>query len=87
MEKIYKNCQSCGMPINKDPEKGGTNADGSKSGMYCSYCYTDGGIYTTRNFCPQMKEFCTQKMVEMKIPRFLAKFYAMGIPRLERWRN
>lgn len=45
MEKIYKNCQSCGMPINKDPEKGGTNADGSKSGMYCSYCYTN-GVFT-----------------------------------------
>ena len=87
MEKIYKNCQSCGMPINKDPEKGGTNADGSKSGMYCSYCYTNGVFTQPEISVLQMKEFCTQKMVEMKIPRFLAKFYAMGIPRLERWRN
>ena len=29
--KNYKNCQSCGMPMSKDPEKGGTNADLSKS--------------------------------------------------------
>lgn len=34
-----------------------------------------------------MKEFCTQKMVEMKIPRLLAKFRAMHVPRLERWKN
>ena len=40
--KTYKNCQSCGMPIEKDPEKGGTNLDNSKNTMYCSYCYKDG---------------------------------------------
>lgn len=27
----YKNCQSCGMPLRKDP--GGTNADGTKHAM------------------------------------------------------
>ena len=31
MEKFDKFCQSCGMPIEQDPEKGGTNQDGSKS--------------------------------------------------------
>ena len=40
--KNYKNCQSCGMPMSKDPEKGGTEKEGSKSLMYCSYCYTNG---------------------------------------------
>ena len=29
--KNYKNCQSCGMPMSKDPEKGGTEKDGSKN--------------------------------------------------------
>lgn len=49
---------------------------------------TQTGVFTQPEISVlQMKEFCTQKMVEMKIPRFLAKFYAMGIPRLERWRN
>lgn len=33
MEKKYKNCQSCGMPMKKDPQSGGTHADGSKSGI------------------------------------------------------
>ena len=26
MEKVYKNCQSCGMPLKKDEKGGGTNA-------------------------------------------------------------
>jgi len=28
MEKVYKNCQSCGMPLKRDEQGGGTNADG-----------------------------------------------------------
>ncbi|MEZ5145910.1 MAG: zinc ribbon domain-containing protein [Bacteroidales bacterium] len=31
MEKTYKNCQSCGMPLKRDEKGGGTNADGSKT--------------------------------------------------------
>jgi len=31
MEKPFKFCQSCGMPLKKDELGGGTNADGSKS--------------------------------------------------------
>ncbi len=42
MEKSYKNCQSCSMPMKKDPKGGGTNADGSLSKMYSSYCWEKG---------------------------------------------
>lgn len=38
----YKNCQSCGMPLKRDEQGGGTEADGSKSAMYCSHCYQNG---------------------------------------------
>ena len=31
MENNVKICQSCGMPLDKDPNKGGTNSDGSKN--------------------------------------------------------
>ena len=34
MEPAHRNCQSCGMPLKKDPEGGGTQADGSKSRPY-----------------------------------------------------
>lgn len=36
MAKVYKNCQSCGMPLKKSPNDGGTNKDGTISTMYCS---------------------------------------------------
>lgn len=42
MEQIYKNCQSCGMPLKKSPNGGGTNADGAISKVYCAYCYENG---------------------------------------------
>ena len=44
MGKFDKFCQSCGMPMDKDPGNGGTNADGSKSIKYCSYCYESGAF-------------------------------------------
>ena len=86
MEKACKNCQSCGMPMKQDPEKGGTNADGSKSLMFCSYCYQN-GAFTQPDFTAEdMKAFCKGKMKEMGFPGFLAGFFASGIPRLERWK-
>lgn len=30
MEKQFKNCQSCGMPLARDEHGGGTEADGIK---------------------------------------------------------
>ena len=36
-------CQSCSMPIGGDMSvHKGTNADGSTSEEYCTYCYKDG---------------------------------------------
>jgi len=34
-------CQSCGMPLNTQEEKG-TGKDGSASEEYCVHCYKDG---------------------------------------------
>ena len=42
MEKAYKNCQSCGMPLKRDEKGGGTHKDGTKCCKYCSYCLVDG---------------------------------------------
>ncbi|ABN57153.1 MULTISPECIES: zinc ribbon domain-containing protein [Methanoculleus] len=36
-------CESCGMPLLRD-EDAGTEADGSRSTRYCTYCYRDGGL-------------------------------------------
>ncbi len=37
MDKEFKNCQSCGMPLKRDEKGGGTNADKSISKKYCSF--------------------------------------------------
>lgn len=85
-EKNYKSCQSCGMPMKKDPQGGGTNADGTKSGRYCSYCYQGGQFTSPEIDTPEkMQVFCKGKLKEMGIPGFLAGFLTKGIPKLERW--
>ena len=86
MEKAYKNCQSCGMPMKRDEQGGGTNADGSKSLMYCSHCYQNGAFTAPDITLPQMQERVKAKMKEMGIPGFLAGFFARGVPKLERWK-
>jgi len=84
---MNKFCQSCGMPMKKDPDQGGTNADGSKSLKYCSYCYQSGN-FTQPNFTVrQMQDFCIDKMKEMGMPRFLAWIFTRSIPKLERWQT
>ena len=81
-----KMCQSCGMPLSKDPVGGGTNADGTKSAMYCSYCYQKGSF--TRNCTVQeMQGFCKGKLKEMGFPGFMAWFMTSNLPRLERWKK
>lgn len=75
------------MPLKKDPEHGGTNTDGSKSTMYCSYCYSKGQFKNPDWTAPQMQEFVKNKMKEMGFPGFLASLYSKGIPKLERWKT
>ena len=75
------------MPISKDPEKGGTNADGTKNLMYCSYCYHNGAFRQPDITVDEMVVFVKEKMKEMGFPGFLAGFFTKGIPKLERWKN
>lgn len=87
MPSIYKNCQSCGMPLKRDEKLGGTNADGSKSMMYCSRCY-ENGKFTLPDFTvDQMQTLVKGKLKEMGIPGFVAGFFTKGIPKLERWKT
>jgi hypothetical protein len=87
MDKIYKFCQSCSMPLKKDEKGGGTNADGTKSLRYCSHCYQE-GKFTRPDFTAlEMQKLVKGKMKEMGIPGFLTGFFTYGIPKLERWRS
>ncbi len=80
-----KNCQSCGMPLKRDPRGGGTNADGSKSATCCSHCY-DGGRFTTPEMTvEQMQDLVKGKLKEMGFPGFVAGLFTKRIPKLQRW--
>lgn len=87
MEKKYKMCQSCSMPLNKDPKGGGTDADGSISNKYCSLCYVEGKFVNPDWTAQQMKTFVRDILVEKGTPKFFASLMSMGIPRLERWKK
>lgn len=87
MEKSYKNCQSCGMPMKRDEQGGGTNADGSKSTMYCSKCYQQGKFTSPNMTVLEMKALVKAKLKEFGFPGFLAGVFTRNIPNLERWKN
>ena len=50
-------CQSCGMPLSDDRSLDGTEADGTKSTDYCTYCYQNGS-FTADCTMEEMIEFC-----------------------------
>lgn len=79
-------CQSCGMPLNKDPAGGGTEADGSKSTTYCSLCYQNGEFFQPDMTAKEMQEFCIDMMRKKGWPRPVAWLFTRQIPKLDRWR-
>lgn len=86
MKKPVKMCQSCGMPMSKDPESGGTNTDGSKNLKYCSYCFQN-GEFTFIGSVREFQEFCRQKMIDNGHNKFMAWLFTRGMKRLERWKS
>ncbi|MEK6266506.1 MAG: zinc ribbon domain-containing protein [Clostridium sp.] len=87
MHENYKNCQSCGMPLNKDKKGGGSEKNGNKSSTYCSFCYEDGKFISPNISVDDMKGIVVSKMIEMKFPKFIAKIFAKNIHKLERWKK
>jgi Putative zinc ribbon domain len=80
-------CQSCGMPMSRDPNGGGSNKDRSKNALYCSFCYQNGAFTQPDFTVEKMQEFCIGKMKEMGIPKFLGWLFTRHLPKLERWKN
>ena len=85
MEKIYKNCQSCDMPLKKDA--GGTESAGSKSPRYCSHCYQKGQFTEPNITVAEMQAKVKGIMKSMGFPGFIAGFLTKRIPKLERWKK
>ncbi len=87
MEASYKNCQSCGMPLKRDKLGGGTEANGTKSTLYCSHCYRDGKFTQPDITMDEMKLLVKGRLKEMKIPGILSGIFTRNIPKLVRWRS
>jgi hypothetical protein len=86
MGRFDRFCQSCGMPMEKDPGNGGTNADGTRSQKYCSYCYADGKFNDDFTNPSQMVKLVKGKLKEMGTGPIMRWFYTSHIPKLERWK-
>ncbi len=86
--KDMKFCQSCGMPLGPDTAHG-TEADGSPSADYCSYCYKDGkfaGEMTMEqmiDFCAPMMAQANPGMTEEQAKARMHQFF----PMLKRWKR
>jgi hypothetical protein len=88
MKTQFTICQSCGMPLDKDPKKGGTNADKSLIEKYCSFCFND-GKFMDEGISLQEKIEKNIKIAEerMNISENEARQMAESIlPTLERWK-
>jgi hypothetical protein len=85
METGHANCQSCGMPLKRDPRGGGTNADGSLSRTYCSHCYASGRFTLPDITAHEMQARVCDKLREHGIPRMLSWVFTRRIPKLQRW--
>ena len=79
-------CQSCTMPIDH-VENRGTERDGSKSTLYCKYCYQNGQFVNPQMTLDQMKEIVTTQMQKLKISDTITHQSLDMLPHLKRWRK
>lgn len=79
-------CQSCGMPLSRDPAGGGTEADGTHSRIYCSLCYENGAFRHDMDL-PAFQSHCAAQLSAKGMPRIIAWAFTRGMGRLDRWRS
>lgn len=79
-------CQSCGMPLSKDPECGG-EAGGSRSPIHCSLCYENGAFRHSGASFAGFQSHCAGALEANGMPRILAWAFTRGMGRLERGRG
>jgi len=75
------------MPLAADPKGGGTEADGSISPDYCSFCYQNGAFTTPGVTLEQFVERLQGIMAETNIPEDAAQEALAALPHLKRWRK
>ena len=84
---MANHCESCGMPLSRDPEGGGSEADGSRSRRYCSICYADGAFRHPDVTAAEFQAHCKTALQDKGMPGIMAWIFTRGIPNLPRWRD
>ena len=73
------------MPMEKDPNHGGTNNDGTRTHRYCSLCYVNGEFKDNFSTSEEMVALVKDKLKEMGYSSLKRWFFTSHIPKLERW--
>ncbi len=82
-------CQSCGMPLAEAAGDLGTNADGSGTFEYCSFCFRVGEFTNPNQTLSEMIQSSIENMTaDLNMPIERATELANSfIPTLRRWRK
>lgn len=80
MENKCNTCESCMMPLDKDPGVSGNP-------KYCSYCCKDGKLCDEGEDLKAFQKRCYEGMREKGMGRFKAKFYTFLVRFAPRWRG
>jgi hypothetical protein len=75
-----QNCESCLMPLNKDPGDSGSE-------KYCSYCFSDGELVYKGDCLKEFKEMSYKGMRESGMSKIKAKFFTWTIGFAPRWKK
>lgn len=86
---MTKQCQSCGMPLQtkKAGDCRGTEADGSKSEVWCNLCYENGAFIGPDCTLEQMEGIVDNALREQGSSRLMRWMAKKQLPRLKRWKN
>ena len=75
-----KTCESCLMPLAKDPGVSGSD-------KYCSYCFHDGKLVYEGTDVKEFKKHAYEGMVAKGMGKMKAKFFTWMIGFAPRWKK
>jgi Putative zinc ribbon domain len=84
--KNKNTCQSCGMPLDSEAIKG-TEKDGTKSDLYCKYCYENGVFKDPKMNLNDMKNNVKNQMKKLEIHEHAIQKAINLLPMLSRWKT
>lgn len=79
-------CQSCTMPLDNIEERG-TERDGSRSELYCKYCYQNGNFTDPDMTLEKMMDIAKAEMNKQQLPDNIIQQSMNMLPTLKRWQT